>query len=194
MYEKFPGIPKSDIKRILQYGWKQLYLFNSYGGDVIIKSQNNWTYFGRLTNNSLKHFSYYVNKLATKIRVLTKRKNLPWDGYYYFALSDKQYEEYMKQQKKRGRPRKHYVLKHVFLYKLYDECVLRNKYSKHFFKIDDIYPTRYLIYKREFVTDTPAEEIENLEQCLKFKDLLVTERNYKALWAKKQQPTLLIRG
>ena len=33
LYKMFPEVPKSDIKRIVNYGWKQIYLINSYGCD-----------------------------------------------------------------------------------------------------------------------------------------------------------------
>jgi uncharacterized protein (DUF433 family) len=36
LYAKYPNVPKEDIRRILKYGWKSLYLHNSYGGDIFI--------------------------------------------------------------------------------------------------------------------------------------------------------------
>ena len=38
--QEYPNIPLSDIKRILQYGWKSLYLHNSYGGDVLLRRKD----------------------------------------------------------------------------------------------------------------------------------------------------------
>nr|DAG88912.1 MAG TPA: hypothetical protein [Crassvirales sp.] len=37
--------------------------------------------------DSLKWFDYYKRKMRTKLRVMYKRKQIKWDGYYYFALS-----------------------------------------------------------------------------------------------------------
>jgi hypothetical protein len=34
MYQLFPEVPKKDIQRILNFGFKTLYLHNSYGGDT----------------------------------------------------------------------------------------------------------------------------------------------------------------
>ncbi|WP_295723466.1 hypothetical protein [uncultured Leptotrichia sp.] len=87
MCNMFPEVNPKDIERILTFGWKSYYLHNSYGGDVLIKDNNFWSYVGTLRNNSLEHFNYYVNKLVIKIRVLYKRRKIKWDGYYYFALS-----------------------------------------------------------------------------------------------------------
>jgi hypothetical protein len=95
IHEKFPEVQIQDIKRICTFGFKSLYLHNSYGGDTLIKDNDLWCYIGNLTNNSLKHFNYYARKLAVKIRVLYKRKKIPWDGYYYFALTDNEYQKYL---------------------------------------------------------------------------------------------------
>jgi hypothetical protein len=53
-------------------------------------------YTGALTPDSLYYMRYYCKKLARKIRILYKRKKKTWDGYYYFALTTAQYEEYLK--------------------------------------------------------------------------------------------------
>ena len=36
----YPDVPMHDIKKILQFGWKSLYLHNSYGGDTLIKDND----------------------------------------------------------------------------------------------------------------------------------------------------------
>ena len=66
--QQFPDVSTKDIKRILNYGFKQLYLLNSYGGDVIIKDNDFWSYIGTLTNNSVKYFHYYKNKLKKQLK------------------------------------------------------------------------------------------------------------------------------
>ena len=40
MYAKYPDVPKEDIRRIVTFGWKSLYLHNSYGGDTFIQDNN----------------------------------------------------------------------------------------------------------------------------------------------------------
>jgi hypothetical protein len=87
IYDEYPSISKSDIKRILQYGWKSLYLHCSYGGDVLLNRLGFWFYCGRLMNNSIKWFEYYKKKMIIKLRIMYKRKQIKWNGYYYFALS-----------------------------------------------------------------------------------------------------------
>ena len=100
---KFPKIPATDLHKILNFGWKSLYLINSYGGDVLIKDSGFWFYIGELRTDSLAHFEYYKKKLRNKIRVMYNRKKIPWDGYYYFGLSEERYAEYINSKKRRGR-------------------------------------------------------------------------------------------
>ena len=76
LHEKYPQISKKDIKRILNTGFKYLYLFNSYGCDVLIQKPGFWCYFGTLTKNSLLHSIYYSRKLATKIRILFRKRKI----------------------------------------------------------------------------------------------------------------------
>ena len=86
--EKYPLISEKDIRRIIKFGWRSIYLSNIFGGDVCLKDNNVWMYIGYLRRDSLQHFKYYVRKLALKLRILYKRKKIKWDGYYYFALRD----------------------------------------------------------------------------------------------------------
>jgi hypothetical protein len=88
VHKLWPRLPEKDIMRILNFGFKSLYLHNSYGGDTLIKDGDFLCYIGYLRNNSIQHFKYYVKKLVIKIRVLYKRRKFEWDGYYYFALTD----------------------------------------------------------------------------------------------------------
>ena len=39
LYELYPNIPKEDIRRIVNYGWRQFYWFNLRGCDVRVKSR-----------------------------------------------------------------------------------------------------------------------------------------------------------
>ena len=60
--------------------------------------------------------------MIMKIRINHKRLNIPWDGFYYFGLCKEQYEAYLSQKNKRGRPKKHFDYGNILLYL----CVLSN--------------------------------------------------------------------
>lgn len=177
MYALFPDVPKEDVRRICNYGWKALYLHNSYGGDTIITDSKFWSYIGFLKKDSLKWFFYYIKKLTIKLRVLYKRKRIKWDGYYYFALTDNQYENYLSQKNKRGRPRKYYSFGNHFLYKILDECKIREFNRKYIFRIPYITDLGIKLYKKDLVSD--KAELIITRDTQKFKDILINNNNYE---------------
>lgn len=174
--QQFPEVSKKDIKRILNYGFKQLYLLNSYGGDLLIKDNDFWSYMGTLRNNSIKHFHYYRNKLTVRLRVLYKRKNIQWDGYYYFALTDEQYQNYINQQNKRGRKRTKFKFENIKLYKIFNECEIQEFNKKYIFKMTFPIDLGYTFFKKDLITD--KAQLIITRNSLKFEDILVTNHKY----------------
>ena len=179
MYELFPEVSKRDIRRICTYGWKCLYLCNSAGADTIIKDNNFWCYIGYLKRDSLEYFKYYIKKLTSKLRILYKRKKIKWNGKYYFALTDDQYESYQNQKNKRGRKRKYFTFKKICLYKLLDECKIVESGKKYIFEIPYISNLGFKFYKDILVTDEATLIIQR--EPLKFKDILVDDNEYEFL-------------
>lgn len=179
IYSLFPDVPKQDINIILNFSWKSLYLHNSYGGDTLISGKDFWCYVGNLKKNSLEHFYYYIRKLTVKLRVLYRRKKTEWDGYYYFALSDSQYQRYIQQKNKKGRPRKYFDFGTVFLYQILDECKINEHYKKYIFRIP--YISRLKI--KQFVQNLISDKAELIitREPMKFKDILVCENKYDLL-------------
>ena len=177
--EKFPDVSEKDIKRILNYGWKSLYLHNLYGGDTLITDDSLWCYIGTLRRDSIKHFEYYIKKLTVKLRVLYKRKNIQWDGYYYFALTDSQYEDFLKQHNSRGRKKKIFNYGNQVLYQILDECKIREHNRKYIFRDPFVTLVGNVTYRENF-TSKDAELIITREP-LKFKDILVYNNNYEFL-------------
>ena len=179
IYALFPTMHKVDIQKILKFCWKSLYLHNSYGGDTLIQGDDLWCYIGRLRKDSLEHFYYYIRKLTVKLRVLYRRKQIPWNGYYYFALSNSQYERYSAQIKKKGRPRKHFQFSSVYLYQILDECKINEYYKRYIFRIP--YITR--LKQKQFVQQLNTDKAELIitREPLKFKDILVWENEYEFL-------------
>ena len=178
MHNKFPEVPILDLKRILNFSWKSIYLHNSYGGDTFITGKDLWCYIGHLKKDPIKYFLYYIKKLSIKLRVLYKRNKIEWDGYYYFALSDKQYNEYISQKNKRGRPKK-FTFSNVLFYQILDECKIQEYYKKYIFKVPFIAKIKYKFFSSELVTD--KAELIITREPLKFKDILTYYNDYDVL-------------
>ena len=179
LYQKFPEVPKKDIQRICSFGLKSLYLHNSYGGDTFITDKDLWCYIGHLKKDSLKFFLYYIKKLTLKLRVLYRRKKIKWDGYYYFALSDTQYQNYLNQKNKKGRPRKNFTFNNIYLYQILDECKIQEYSKRYIFKIPYINIVKFKFFVSEITTDKAELFIER--NPLKFKDILTYYNDYDIL-------------
>ena len=179
MMAKFPQVPKEDIIRILKFSWKSLYLHNSYGGDTLIVNKDIWCYIGYLKKDPVKHFKYYIKKLIVKLRVLYRRKKIPWDGYYYFALSQYQYDQFIGKRPKRGRPKKKFTFENIFLYQILDECKLNESNKPYIFRIPYIDIVKFKFYVPKLTTD--KAELIITRDPLKFKDILVYENDYEFL-------------
>lgn len=177
--ELFPEVPLIDIKRILNFGWKSVYLHNSYGGDVFITDKDIWCYMGYLKATPLQHFAYYIKKLIIKLRVLYKRKKIKWDGYYYFALSQNQYEKFFKRKSKMGRPKTRIKFQNLIMYQILDECKIAEYNKPYIFRI----PYVTLISPKFFVEKLSTDKAELVETRtpLKFKDILVHNHKYEFL-------------
>lgn len=179
IYQRFPDVPKEDIRRILDYGWKSLYLHNSYGGDTLVSDNDLWCYIGKLKKDPLKHFQYYIRKLIIRLRVLYRRRKIEWDGYYYFGLSESAYQKYLEQKNKKGRPKKYFNYGKVFMYLLLDECKIAEHSSKYIFRIPYITKVNFKFYVPELITD--QAELIITREPLKFKDILTYYNNYEII-------------
>ena len=189
LFELYPDIPKRDIQRIMQFGLKSFLLHNNYGGDVLINSPTMWLYCGKLMKDSIRYFEYYRRKMIIKIRINHKRLNIPWDGYYYFGLTQNQYDNYMQQKNKKGRPKKHFKFGNIVLYKYFDECNLRNSGAVAIFKITFNTDLGLSLYKPNFESDKAELMLER--EPLTFKDILASNYKYQFVtdytkWKKKK--------
>ena len=179
LYEEYPTIPKEDIRRICLFGIKSLNIHNNYGGDVLISRKGFWFYCGQLMNNSLHYFNYYKRKIRVKLRIMYKRKNIPWDGYYYFALSQDQYDNYLEQKNKKGRPRKNFTFSKIVLYKIYDECSIAESGKVAIFRIP--YSAEFGLSLYTTILTTSQSELVLVRKPLTFNDVLLSNYNYQFL-------------
>ena len=189
LFELYPDVPKRDIQRIMQFGLKAFLMHNNYGGDILLHSPSMWLYCGKLMKDSVKYFEYYKRKMIIKLRINHKRLEIPWDGFYYFGLNRAQYEEYLNQKNRRGRPKKHFKYGNVVLYKYFDECNLRNSGSVALFKIPLHLDFGLSLYKPNFESDEAELVLER--DPLTFKDILASNYKYQFVtdytkWKKKK--------
>lgn len=172
VHDKFPELSRDEVKRILVYGWKQIIQYVSAGNDVSIITPNFFFFIGKIPKDSLKMFKLYCYKLSKRIAYMFKRTKSKWDGYYYFARSESQYIEYLKQNK-----RKYKIFKDVFLYKLYEEVRVKEDGCPYIFRLSEDKTDWMHKYYPEIKTD--KAELVTVRDQLNMQDLMTTYNKYK---------------
>ena len=172
VHEKHPELTRDEIKRILVYGWKMILQYVKSGNDVQILSSNFFFFIGQIPSSALTVFKTYCYKLAKRIRYMFQRTKSTWDGFYYFAITENQYIEYLKQSKK-----KYKVFKNVLLYKLLDECKISEHSKPYIFRLGDDKTSWMQKFYKEIKTDNVELIIQR--DPLKMKDVLTSYNKFK---------------
>lgn len=170
--EQHPELPKEEVKRILVYGWKMILQYVSSGNDISILSPKSFFFIGRIPVSGLSTFNNYCYKLARRIQYMFKRTKSKWDGYYYFGRTESQYLEYLQQGRK-----KYKTFKNVNLYKLLEECKIKEHSRQYIFRLAEDKTSWMQKYYPEIRTDKAELIIQR--DPLKMKDILVSENKFK---------------
>jgi hypothetical protein len=179
LQEKFPYLCKKDIKLAVEYGWRMLYWYTLYGCDSLITMprENFWCYFGYLTSDSLRHFTYYIKRLCKKIRILYHHKKPEWNGYYYFGLNEEEYSDLKKTKTQVGRKRVHFTFGKKVSYKILDEAKIRYSWSRCIIGYKYPVDMKDSFYTEVTKCDNPEIILEREHPCT-FKDILIYNNNY----------------
>lgn len=173
--EMFPQIPKSDIRKMLHYGWKQVYICNSYGGDICVTNGKFYFYCGKAFIDPLKHFFYYTKKLVVKAVTMYKRRKIKWDGYYYFSLTKSQQEKVDEQLKTK---KKNICYGNLILYKNYDECRVKQWQRRHVYRVKFYVDYGHTVYLPNFTTR--LAELYEVRETIKYQGVFTSFKgNYK---------------
>lgn len=176
LQQHFPELAESDIKRIVEYGWRMLYMGNVSGCDTLITSTkySYWFYIGNLCNSALKHFEYYKKKLFRKIKFLYTRIKPKWDEYYYVSLTDEEYLELKKRKKKK------YQFKNKRVFKTKDACNLAYSGNKYIIRYKSKVDLGFNYYFETLNCEYPEIVLEK-DKPDTFKDILKINNNYNFL-------------
>lgn len=156
MEQTYPDIDRTDIIRIMHFGFNQLRLHMAYGGDVLIKGWPDSMYIGRIYSNHDLHWEYVADKLVTKIRVLYRRLHYAWDGYSYFSLTDSRYQAIINDFNKGNT----IDFGKVMLHRVYDEGFFRAYRQKALFRVKDTFDSQSRFSHMEHLITDKAELVE----------------------------------
>lgn len=156
--ERFPNLTYREIDTIIKFGLRSLFINCGYGGDILLRAPYFTMYIGKIFRDEHFFNKYKILKESIKLRIKYKRAKTQWDGYYYFGLTEEQFQEYLSNfkntgmgNKSKGRRKYKITFKDIILYKLLDECRLHKKY-KHIFKIKFDLDVGFNVFKQEYTT------------------------------------------
>ena len=172
VHEKFPELSRDEVKKILVYGWKMILQYVRAGNDVSMITNKEFMFIGQIPQSGLAVFNNYCYKLSKRIAYMFQRTKSKWDGYYYFARTENQYLDYLTQNK-----RKYKVFKNVFLYKLLEECKIKEHSCNYIFRLSEDRTSWMQKFYPEIKTDKAELIIQR--DALNMQDILVSENKFK---------------
>lgn len=172
VHEKFPELTKDEVKRILTYGWKMILQYVCSRNDVVVRTNKEFMFIGKIPGDALKTFIIYCEKLARRIRYMFKRSYSEWDGYYYFGRTERQYQDYLSQHRKKTK-----TFKDVFLYKLLEEVKIDRHSNQYIFRLSEDKMSRMKKYYPEL--KTKEAELIIVRDPLKMGDIMTSQNKFK---------------
>lgn len=93
---EFPDVDKAAIERVARHGFAMFCHFQLYNQDVYLAHnlQKYYFYIGERHNVPMDRLKHSRRKMHQKLRLMSRLHKDEHDGYYYFSLSDEQYECY----------------------------------------------------------------------------------------------------
>ena len=85
---KYPHIPRKELKKVLEYGFHKFYLLNKVGGDIQIRNNKFTAYCGKMFLDNLKRYVYNYRKSKIKLHLCYNYAQEVYNGIYYFGLDD----------------------------------------------------------------------------------------------------------
>lgn len=176
--ELYPDLKEEDIKRIIEYGWRMIYVANIAGCDTLVMSQKHkfWFYIGTLKKDSIEHYNYYKTKLLRKIRFLYYRLKPKWEGYYYLGLTEEEAQPLIK---KKGRKRIHYSFNNKLVFKDKDSSTLYYSTYPYIIRYKGLVDVGFKKYYETLNIDNPEMVLKKSSST--FEDILVINNDYDLL-------------
>lgn len=96
MQKLYPLYTREQLSKILKCGFSQLYYLTSHGLDVVIQDGRYRAALQRRYGDIEKIAAHVWDNRRKRIRLMLRKKTDIYDGYYYFSLTDEEWEKYKK--------------------------------------------------------------------------------------------------
>lgn len=149
---EFPDIERESLTRIVKHGLLMISMLMPKNMDVYLNNDREklYYYFGEIMTDLEKRNLMSTEKYRKKLRYLYKLNKTEYDGYYYFCLTEQEYDSFLKKEPIT-----------VYMYKIKEEALIKK--GAYLFKVPKE-ETKKLVYKVEQYIKT--EELE-YEKCSK---------------------------
>ena len=174
LQEKYPTVLRSDIKKVVNFGFRLMFRLVRRGLDIQLQNGDLWFYIGELTNNGINHYHYYKRKLLHKVQYIFNNKH-KWDGYYYTAVPNEYYDKLTKRN-----PIKNITLHKVTIFKCLDAAKIYYDHMLYFIRFKPVVDLGYKYY-REKTTLKNVKLVYSREEPMALKDLMINSKNYDIL-------------
>lgn len=134
VHEKFSDLDKTELKNLLNLGFKRLHSSMRFGCAITIQTTkyiNCYAYIGNLSLVPEKQIKDYSYRKGKKLRKIYMWKKLEYDGYYYIGLNSNAFENWVNQNKntrsvvkferimlKRLKEELYYLHKHMYIFRI----------------------------------------------------------------------------
>lgn len=177
----YPTLTRKELEKVCRWSLTNLKKLLFSGMSVDIRSKKLTTHFGYRYSNMQTLQRFYSRQLIKKLRYFYNKREICWDGYYYFSLTDDQYNKiFATTPGKRGPKKKKFTFTNLKLYKLLDECKLASMWGTRFYRIT--YPIDNgfrIFYKKIILKD--FELVDQKDHPLHWDDILVTKNYFKLI-------------
>lgn len=145
LYEEFPDIDKRSIRSVVAHGLSMMSFFQLRGHDIYLNNNREklYYYFGEVTNNEEKRKKISAKKHRYKIRLMAAITRKTYDGYFYFSLTEPQYQQHLAEGK----------VDKAVLYRLFAEAKLFYS-APHYFRVKMENPRKWFIVKENYETSS----------------------------------------
>jgi len=124
--KEFPDVDKKALRDLVRHGLTKLSAFKRYDHDIFLNNPNGsrYIYMGMITNDLEKRKLREFYRVRHKYRALYRIAKTQYDGYYYFGLSEEDYQKHLKKE----------PIPKVVITRLFKETELYT-IARHFFRI-----------------------------------------------------------
>lgn len=122
----YPHISRDEIKEVVKVGLERFFHLNKCGLDSYHANHRYTAYCGKMFMDNSKRTVYNWRKYSSIYRRRYRHNEEEFDGFYYFGISNEEYENFKLHRTK--------IFRDVVLYKLKEESFYSMKNS-HFFKV-----------------------------------------------------------